>query len=85
MLGPSAGDLSWNTAVAKWESGARIIKGFGFGLFGTILQYNSLAVSCLRFVSQFEHVPNDLLRKETVVLQQLSQGVRITLSPRTHC
>ena len=46
----------------------------GHGLFGTAMQYNIFAVSCLGFVSQIEHAPAELLKKETNLLQKLTVG-----------
>ena len=73
-LGPGAGNLSWEAAADKWESRSRTIKERGAGLLGTVLQYNTFAVSCLGFVSQLEHAPTELLRKETKILQWLTHG-----------
>ena len=74
MLGPGAGNLSWEPAADKWESRARTIRELSVGLLGTILQYNTFAVSCLGFVSQLEHAPIELLRKEAKILQRLTHG-----------
>ena len=74
MLGPNANDMSWDAPVAKWESRVLAIRSFGIGLFGSILQYNSLAISCMGFISQLEHVPVPVLHKETRMLQLLTRG-----------
>ena len=74
MLGPGAGDLSWSAPSDKWESRVRVIRSFGIGLFGTALQYNSHAISCMGFVSQLEHVPLAMLKKESALLQLLTRG-----------
>ena len=54
------------------------IRCVGAGLLTSTMQYNSLAISCLGFVSQLGHVPGDVLAKEARTLQLLTRGPYVT-------
>ena len=73
-LGPDASSKSWDVPSKKWIERVHTIKGFGAGMLNSVLQYNSVAISCLGFVCQLEVIPHEILKKENQLLQCIVGG-----------
>ena len=74
MLGPAAGDLSFEPAFRKVRERAEAWGNAGAGLYLTISAYKVYIASCLSFLLQLAHLPAAWAEVEVQALRRLVRG-----------
>ena len=74
ILGPEAGDKSWQEAVTKFQKRAQSWSEQHIGLHCTAVSYNIFALSVLTYLAQLIAPPKYILDAEQEALRKIAPG-----------
>ena len=74
VLGPEAGDKSWQRALDKFENRSKLWSTLGLGLHHTTVAYNVYMASLLGFLLHLELLPARWPRTEAEIFRRLVPG-----------
>ena len=83
MVGPAKGHTSWSKPASKYLARLADWPWSQLGLHASMQVYNLHILPVLLFVSQYEHIPDDVLAMEATAVHRLAPGAGDWCHPGT--